>query len=246
LKTLQSRARVTRVGTSVDRTSDGALPDDTVVGQLTRQLVEAIVRGDLAPGEKLSEPELAQRWGTSRGSLREALHRLEGMRLVDRQPRRSARVATIGRSELAELYTVREALEGLASRLASDAMTAEEVADIRKLLLLHERRPDVMADTGYYQSADEDFHLRIARASRNSELVALLDGQLAHRVSLYRYRSSQMRRRPQRALREHHRILDAIEAGDGELAELLMRRHIRAARTSLEADIEGSVERSGD
>lgn len=227
------------VRASVDKTSNSAVVDDTVVGQLTRGLVEAIVRGDLAPGEKLSEPELAQRWGTSRGSLREALHRLEGMRLVDRQPRRSARVATIGPDDLSELYTVREALEGLASRLAAEAMTAQEVAETRELLLVHERRPDVIADTGYYQSADEDFHLRIARASRNSELVVLLDGQLAHRVSLYRYRSSQMRLRPQRALREHHRILDAIEAGDGELAELLMRRHIRAARTSLEADFAG-------
>ncbi len=215
--------------------------DDTVVGQVTQQLVDAIVSGELTSGEKLSEPDLAARWGTSRGSLREALHRLEGMRLVERQPRRSARVATIGRAELVQLYAVREALEGLACRLAADAITASEVDEIRELLTTHERRPDVQADIGYFQDVDdEDFHFRIVQASANAELIALVAG-LSYRVRLYRYRSSHLSSRPQRALREHRQILDAISSGDGELAELLMHRHIRAARLSLEPELPGEV-----
>lgn len=211
----------------------------TLGDQLIAQLQEAIITGELAPGEKLSEPELAQRFGTGRGSLREALHRLEGMRLVERRPRQGARVAEVGHAELIELYAVREALEGMACRLAAEAMSAEEVAAARALLDEHERRPDVRADTGYFQEAGPaDFHFRVVEGSGNAELIALVD-QLAHRVRMYRYRSSHLSQRPQRALKEHHAILDAIEAGDGELAELLIRRHIRAARESIESSLAG-------
>lgn len=210
----------------------------TLTEQLTERLVAAIVSGELAPGEKLSEPELAQRFGTSRGPLREALQRLEGMRLVERRPNVGARVAEVGQRELVDLYNVREALEGMACRLAASSITPDEIVALRVLLDLHEQRPDVKEDRGYFQAdALTDYHAHLVQASRNAELIALLD-QLSHRVRLYRYRSSHMTSRPQRALKEHHQILDAIEAGDGELAELLMRRHIRAARQSVEADLE--------
>lgn len=224
------------VGEVVDRSGeDGS--EETLGDQLITQLQQAIVTGALAPGEKLSEPELAQRYGAGRGSMREALHRLEGMRLVERRPRQGARVAQVGQEELIELYAVREALEGMACRLAADAMSAADVAEARALLDEHERRPDVQADTGYFQEeGPPDFHFRIVAGSGNAELIALVD-QLSHRVRMYRYRSSHLRRRPKRALKEHHAILDAIEARDGELAEMLIRRHIRAARESVAASM---------
>jgi DNA-binding GntR family transcriptional regulator len=213
-------------------------PTATLTEQLTDRLVAAIVSGELAPGEKLSEPELAHRFGTSRGPLREALQHLEGMRLVERRPNVGARVAEVGQRELVDLYNAREALEGMACRLAASSITPDEVAALRALLDHHEQRPDVKEDRGYFQAdALTDYHAHLVKAGRNEELIALLD-QLSHRVRLYRYRSSHMTSRPQRALKEHHQILDAIEAGDGELAELLMRRHIRAARQSVEADLE--------
>lgn len=213
-------------------------PSETLATHLTDRLVQAIVSGDLSSGEKLSEPELANRFGTSRGPLREALQRLEGMRLVERRPRQGARVAIVGLRELVDLYAVREALEGMACRLAAESMDADEVQSLRQLLVDHERRPDVQADRGYFQAeALTDFHFRVVQASGNPELVAMLAGQLYHRVRLYRYRSSQISRRPQRALKEHHQILDAIESHDGELAEILMRRHIHAARLSIEEQL---------
>ncbi len=210
----------------------------TLATTLTHRLVEAIVSGGLAPGEKLSEPELAQRFGTSRGPLREALQRLEALRLVERRAHQGARVATVSRRSLVELYAVREALEGMACRLAAGAMTDDEIASLRQLLVEHERNPEVQADRSYFQEEGAlDFHFRVVHASRNDELIAFLAGQLYHRVRLYRYRSSHVSRRPQRALKEHHQILDAIEARDGELAEILMRRHIRAARESIEGQL---------
>jgi DNA-binding GntR family transcriptional regulator len=224
---------------SVDKSGIEAAGPDGVGGlaaHLTDRLVAAITSGELEPGAKLSEPELAGRFGTSRGPLREALQRLEAMRLVEHRPRQGARVAVVGPRELADLYAVREALEGMACRLAASRVGPAEVAELRALLVAHERRPDVRADRGYFpEEAPADFHFRVVQASGNPELVAVLDA-LYHRVRLYRYRSSHIHRRPRRALKEHHQILDAIEAGDGELAEILMRRHIGAARASVEAE----------
>lgn len=217
-------------------------PSSTLAAHLADRLVEAIVSGALASGEKLSEPELAQRFGTSRGPLREALQRLEGMRLVERRPHHGARVAVVGRRELADLYAVREALEGMACRLAAEVMSTDEVNALRQLLVDHERLPEVQADRSYFQDEGYlDFHFRVVQASGNEELIAFLAGQLYHRVRLYRYRSSHVSHRPQRALKEHHQILDAIEARDGELAEILMRRHIRAARSSIEEQLPDPV-----
>ena len=222
---------------SVDnrRVAPLAGPTPTLTAHLVDRLVEAIASGELATGEKLSEPELAHRFGTSRGPLREALQRLEGLRLVERRAHHGARVVALGPRELVDLYAVREALEGTACRLAAGAMTAAEIEAVRGLLHEHERRPEVRADRSYFQAERYlDFHFRLVQGSRNDELIALLAGQLYHRVRLYRYRSSHLSRRPRLALEEHHRILDAVEARDGELAELLMRRHIRAARESIE------------
>ncbi len=221
----------------MERTVDnpGASEDSTLGDAITERLREQIVTGEFAPGAKLSEPELAQRFGIGRGSLREALHRLEGMRLVERRPRAGARVAALGSAELIELYTVREALEGLACRLAAEAMTDEQLADTRRVLDHHAQLPDTWTRSPEAAADGRlDFHVRVVQGSGNREL-ALMINDLSYRVRRYRYRSRHIRERPHTGLREHYRILDAIEAHDGELAEILMRRHIRSARQSIEA-----------
>lgn len=202
---------------------------------ITQRLREAIITGELQPGAKLSEPELAQRFGIGRGSLREALQRLEGMRLVERRPRVGARVAALGLGELIELYTIREALEGLACRLAAEVMAEHEIAEVRRLLDHHAQLPDTwVRSPDAVADGQLDFHVHVVRGSGNHELELMIN-DLSYRVRRYRYRSRHIRERPHQGLREHYRILDAIEARDGELADLLMRRHIRSTRRSIEA-----------
>ena len=85
---------------------------ETLADHVLRQIQSAIVKGDIAPGSKISEPELARAYGISRGPLREALHRLEGQKLLVRVPHVGARVVSLNRQELSELYQIRESLEG--------------------------------------------------------------------------------------------------------------------------------------
>lgn len=206
----------------------------TLAERVFNQLQDAIVRGELAPGSKITEPGLSKTYGISRGPLREAMRRLEAHRLIERVPHVGARVVKLSIQELLELFDVREALESMAARLAAEHMTPAEIAGLRDVLALHERQSDLKSGEAYYQrEGDLDFHYRIVQGSHNRMLMTLLCDDLYYLVRLYRTQFSASGARPQRAFVEHHRIVDAIEAGDAELAELLMRRHVSASRTNV-------------
>ncbi|MCE8014079.1 GntR family transcriptional regulator [Billgrantia desiderata] len=206
----------------------------TLAERVFHQLQDAIVRGELAPGSKITEPGLSKTYGISRGPLREAMRRLEAHRLIERVPHVGARVVKLSMKELLELFDVREALESMAARLAAQNMTREEIAGLREVLALHERQADLKSGEAYYQrEGDLDFHYRIVQGSHNRMLMTMLCDDLYYLVRLYRTQFSASGTRPQRAFVEHHRIVDAIEAGDAELAELLMRRHVSASRANV-------------
>src|SRR5690554_2890379 len=115
----------------------------TLAERVFQQLQDAIVRGELAPGSKITEPGLSRTYGISRGPLREAMRRLEAHRLIERVPHVGARVVQLSMQELLELFDVREALESMAARLAAEHMTAEEIAGLRELLAMHESQADL-------------------------------------------------------------------------------------------------------
>ncbi|WP_233280562.1 GntR family transcriptional regulator [Devosia rhizoryzae] len=206
---------------------------------LFKQLCEAIVTGQIAPGSKLSEPRLATQYGVSRGPLREAIRRLEERKLVTRLPRQGVRVIVPTREAADELFRIREVLEGLAAREAARHATAEDIVEVRAMLAKHARaldRPDAML---YWQdTANSDFHFLIARIARSQSLFDLLCGEYYTLFRLFRMRHQIVPGRAQRALVEHERIVDAIADGDEELAEMLMRRHIATARNGLAANPE--------
>ncbi|KFX69498.1 GntR family transcriptional regulator [Pseudomonas taeanensis MS-3] len=207
----------------------------TLAEHVFRCIQAAIVKGEIAPGSKISEPELARTYGISRGPLREAIHRLEGQRLLVRVPHVGARVVSLNQAELIELYEIRESLEGMACRLAAERMTQVEIDELRRVLDLHEQDEAFKAGVGYYQQeGDFDFHYRIIQGSGNKTLSQMLCGELYQLVRMYRLQFSATPSRPPQAFAEHHRILDAIADRDGELAELLMRRHIGASKRNIE------------
>ena len=149
----------------------------TMSENVFRRIQAAIVKGEIAPGSKISEPELARTYGISRGPLREAIHRLEGQRLLVRVPHVGARVVSLSHAELIELYEIRESLEGMACRLAAERMTDAEIEELRQVLHTHERDEAFQAGLGYYQQeGDFDFHYRIIQGAGNRTLTQCLGG----------------------------------------------------------------------
>jgi DNA-binding GntR family transcriptional regulator len=219
----------------------------TLADRVCEEIVNAIVVGDIPPGQKISEPELARTYGISRGPLREAMRRLEALRLVERKPHIGARVVNLSAKELVEIYRVREALEGMACRLAAENMPQDEIDSLRTLLNEHEQNIEQLDGRSYFQKeGDLDFHYRIVHGSKNSKLLEFLGGDLYHLVRMYRYQFSVSSSRPKRALKEHRQIIDAIESRDPELAEMLMRRHIGAARRNVEEKLNAATETRGE
>lgn len=204
--------------------------ESTLSDKASSRLTQAIITGELAQGQKLSEADLATRYGISRGPLREAIRQLEGMRLVHRVPHAGARVVTLNQQTMADLYSVREALEGMACRRAAKQMTDEEIQELFKLLDTHGQQIEAVGGQQYFQSeGDFDFHYHIAQGSRNQLLIDLLAGELYQLLRMCRYRTSRLATRTRPALKAHRQIVEAIANRDGELAELLMRRHISGA-----------------
>ena len=209
------------------------------------EIQRAIVEGDIAAGCKISEPELARRFNVSRAPLREALARLERCHLIERIPNAGARVVTLSLEGLISLYQIREELEGLACRLAAEQMPDNEIDELRQLLDKHLQTQRVREGESYYQEAgDLDFHYRIILGSKNQYLINMLCDELYYLVRMYRVQMGMNGPRVSRAFDEHKAIINAIANRDGELSDLLMRRHIGASRKNIELRLQTQKETS--
>lgn len=210
-------------------------PAVTAADRVLQELLRAIVAGEIAPGSKISEPELAKRFDLSRAPLREALARLERCHLLERTPNAGARVVKLSTDNLLSLYQLREELEGLACRLAATQMSDTEIREMQDLLDQHLSSQRVREGESYYQEAgDLDFHYRIILGSKNPYLINILTDELYHLMRMYRVQLGMNGPRVSRAFDEHKAIINAIANRDGELADLLMRRHIVASRRNIE------------
>jgi DNA-binding GntR family transcriptional regulator len=207
----------------------------TAADRVLLEIQRAIVEGQIPAGSKISEPELAKRFDLSRAPLREALARLERCHLIERIPNAGARVVKLSEAGLVSLYQLRETLEGLACRLAAEHMTDAEIAEVQQLLDQHLSTQRVREGESYYQEAgDVDFHYRVILGSKNPYLINLLCDELYFIVRMYRVQLGMNGPRVSRAFDEHKAIINAIANRDGELADLLMRRHIGASRRNIE------------
>lgn len=225
------------------QTGEPAFESLTTADRVLFDLQRAIVEGEIAPGSKISEPELARQFQVSRAPLREALARLERSYLIERLPNRGARVVQLSIEGLISLYQLREELEGLACRLAAENMTATEIHELTQLLDSHLTTQRVRDGECYYQEAgDLDFHYRVIQGSKNPYLIKILCQELYSLVRMYRVQLGMNGPRVSRAFDEHKAILNAISLGDGELADLLMRRHISASRKNIENQLKQNTD----
>lgn len=200
---------------------------------VAEQLRLAILEGRYRPGEWLRQERLAQELGVSQMPVREALKELTAEGLVEHVPYRGARVVAFSAEDLIDLYTHRAFLESRAACSAAQHISAEELAGLRDLLERMTQRmgPDQLSE---YRDLNRRFHQAIFAASRRSyltrTLIQLWDAFPSMLWSNY-FRTAQAsvpERDPSDRV-EHERILAALEAHDGALAEQLVRNHIQAA-----------------
>jgi DNA-binding GntR family transcriptional regulator len=220
-------------------TQETAPESRTLASRAYESIKADIIIGQLAQGSKIIEADLAQKYGISRGPLREAIHRLEQNKLVVRIPHAGSRVVTLDQKLMADIYNAREALEGMAARLAARHMSDNDIDSLQRLLDSHEDAIGKTEGKAYFQrEGDIDFHYRIAAASQNQWILDNLNGELYQLIRMGRHQSGQSPERPRKALDQHRQIASAIMQRDEELAEMLMRRHISGAWKIVKAILE--------
>ena len=200
---------------------DEYLPLRDVVFNTLRR---AILRGELKPGERLMEIQLANKLGVSRTPIREAIRKLELEGLVLMIPRKGAEVAEITRKNMMDVLEVRKALEELAAELACERIGKEQIAEMRVAAKEFERTLKT-GDVTQIAEADEKFHDILYIATNNQRLILLLNNL---REQMYRLRVEHLKLKecyPQ-LLSEHDIIIDCVEKRNKEAAKDIVRRHI--------------------
>jgi DNA-binding GntR family transcriptional regulator len=205
-----------RIG-SRHRSLDGVVHDE---------IRRRILAGELAPGARLVELSIAADLGVSRGPVRAAIRQLEAEGFVVVSPRRGASVATTTAAEALECYEIRTVLEDLSARLAATRRSDADIARMRAIL----REGQDCIDTGRWDDLgklNNDFHVALAAASGNSQLVLLMK-QYSQRIAWMFSRSAETR--GERAWLEHTEIVDAVERRDAGDAAARANAHIESSR----------------
>ena len=209
------------MGSAFKVTMNEYLPLRDVVFNTLRQ---AILKGELEPGERLMEIQLAERLGVSRTPIREAIRKLELEGLVLMIPRKGAEVAEISEKSLREVLEVRRSLEELAIELACQRITPEELTALEEA----ENRFARAVEDGEVMAiaeSDENYHELIYQATANDRLVQILNNL---REQMYRYRLEYIKDEDRRQILvvEHEHILRAVRRRDIADAKSAVREHI--------------------
>lgn len=207
---------------------DAFLPLRDVVFKTLRQ---AILTGELKPGERLMEIHLANKLGVSRTPIREAIRQLELEGLVIMVPRKGAMVASITQKSMTDVLEVRLALEKLAVSLASERITEEQKQKLKDALLNFEEKTG-NGDASEIAKADVAFHDVIFEATGNMRLGQLVNN-LAEQMYRYRFEYIKDESGHNRLIKEHRRIYDAIVSGNAEDATTEISIHIKNQEESI-------------
>lgn len=191
------------------------------------RLREAILSGELRPGERLFEVHLAERLGVSRPLLREILRELQQRGLVTYSSRRGVTVAEVSSEGIDEVYQMRAVLEGLAARLACELLTPEAHD---RLAALHEEFKTAVSsnDRDRLSRTNRRFHDALNEACGRPFLLGVIEMLIEHSIR-HRRAAPMAVRGASETLREHEAILRAIARRDSAGCERLVRGHIEAA-----------------
>lgn len=194
-------------------------------------LRDAIRKGILKPGERLMEIHLAEQLGVSRTPVREAIRKLELEGYVIMMPRRGTYVSNLSIKDINEVFEIRTSLDSLASGLAAERITDEELEHLQRLLVvigevIKEKNMEKIVE------ADTKFHDILYQASRNNRLVGIIYN-LREQLTSFRAKSMAYPGRLEETLEEHRRIVDTIAQGDAVAAQKASEYHMERSEHTL-------------
>jgi DNA-binding GntR family transcriptional regulator len=206
---------------------------DSLEDQVYATLRSSILERRIQPGERVPIDKLARQLGISRTPIINALKRLAQERVVDCVSRRGVFVRRFSKREMARLFEVREALEGMAARLAATRIAPSEVHGLGALFRGF-GGPVTAGVARRYVERDRYFHRRVVELAGNEHLIAALDSV---NMMFFVYQDGLVRP-PAETVPEHRAILEGLRQRDPDASEAAMRLHIRRSTTRLEREAE--------
>ncbi|WP_181139632.1 GntR family transcriptional regulator [Streptomyces sp. Ru71] len=207
----------------------------TAVQALTEELRRQILNGDLPPGSKLPEVELAERFKVARPTVRTAVQHLVERGVLRRDTGRSAVVPELSRTDVRDVYFAREAVElHVVGHLCARDGTPARLKPVRQAM---DRMRDLPDGAPWKEVAEADlaFHAALVEAAGSTRLGRLFHGLMEEmRMCLVQLEAHYPRRAD--LIDEHEHLLDALEAGDAPVARERMRAHLDSAVTALTGD----------
>ncbi|WP_432083833.1 GntR family transcriptional regulator [Streptomyces sp. WAC 04229] len=195
------------------------------------RLRQAILRGDMAPAQRLVENELAEQFGVTRASIRAALIDLESQGLVERIRNRGSRVRVVTVEEAVAITECRLVLEGLCAAKAAAAVDDGQLAQLKELGSAM-RKAVAAGEPLTYSDLNHELHARIREFSGQRTAVELLE-RLNAQLVRHRFQLALRPGRPQQSLNEHLAMIEAIEARDPQAAEAAVRAHLTSVIEAL-------------
>ena len=202
------------------------IPLDQSHGRSAYERVLAQIRsGELRPGDRLTENDIAQRLRISRTPVREAIRQLEADGLVAHVPRVGATVRSLDYSEVMELYEMRTVLESTAALMATRAASDIEISELEEI---NADLAEAIGDAPRAYKLNRMFHETLAKAAKNRFLIKSM-GALQKALLILGTSTLAEQTRAQQAVGEHAAVLKALRARDGAAAEAAMRAHLEAS-----------------
>ena len=195
----------------------------TLREKILENIRDAIISGALKGGSRVSEPDLAERYGISRTPIREAFRQLESEGYLTVIPRRGAVVSEFSEKDVEEFYAIKSILEGYAARRACEKLTAKE---LDRLQAINNRLAELAAhnDIRTFFKIHNDFHDVFIKAADNEKLRELINS-LVTRFQRLRLMSISLPDRMRISVQEHEKIIEAFRRKDAEAAEILVRKN---------------------
>src|SRR6266436_1541557 len=199
--------------------------------RVERAVAQWIFKGELSAGQKLTEQEVVERLGVSRGPVREAFRALADVGLLQIEQNRGAFVRKIDLEEAIEIHDVYSALEELATRSAARRLSSAQIEELKSLVESMDAAAEA-EDLDRFYALNLSFHQRLVEGSGNRRLLSIYN-RLLNELHLFRRFGLTQRGEMQLSNSEHHQILDKIAAGDPEGAAEAMRIHTSERRRKM-------------
>jgi DNA-binding GntR family transcriptional regulator len=193
----------------------------TLREKILETIRDAILKGTMKPGERVSEPDLAERFGISRTPIREAFRQLESEGYLEVIPRKGAVVASLSERDVEEFYAIKIILEGFAARMAAEKLSEK---DIERLESINERLKQIAkeGDVKTFFRVHNEFHEVFIKAAGNEKLFEMIN-HLVLRFKRLRLASLSQPGRMEISVEEHRNMIQAFKNHDGDRADNLVR-----------------------